>query len=239
MSRARELEEWRWVIAELVTRGWRGLPPAAVVREQVRLALAQGIMTRRQADLILQEYGLSDVRTNPGSTPSRRSQGILLGHLVSMEVRQGARTGTVRGGALYVGWIPSSKTLCLIRKTRQATTRNPISRGVLSLHRRFHNADAQRATTFEWPDPVGKKRPLGRIVALTYKIPKGMKSPQKGRYLWKHEFGDHGERGHGPVRGSGHYPEKLMPLLQVDQAGNMFIKRMPGNRYYVTDWLYW
>lgn len=237
MSRTQELEDWRWILAELANRGWRGLSPQAVVREQVRLGLAKGIMTRRQADILLAEYGLVDVKLNPQG--SRRSQGMLLGHLVSMEVRQGKRTGTVRGGSRYVGWIPSTKTLCLLHRTNQTTTRNPISSGVLSLHRRFHNADAQRATTFEWPDPTGTKRTLGRIVSLTYKIPKGMKSPEKGRYLWKHEFGDHGERGHGPVRGSGHYPEKFMPLLQVDQADNLFIKRMPGNRYYVTDWLYW
>jgi hypothetical protein len=30
-----------------------------------------------------------------------------------------------------------------------------------------------------------------------------------------------------------------MPLLQQDRAGNLYIKRVPGNKFYVTSWIYW
>lgn len=177
------------------------------------------------------------VKTNPAA--GKGPEGVLLGKLVELEVRQGNRIGKVKGGSLFVGWIPSRKALCLIKKTKQPRSSNPVSGTTLAAHKRFHNAPAQKASVFEWPDAVGARTDVGRIVSLTYRIPKGMKSPEKNRYLWKHEFGDHGERGHGPVRGRGNYPTTLMPMLQKDAKGNLFIKRLPGNKFYVTDWLYW
>jgi hypothetical protein len=166
------------------------------------------------------------------------AQGMLLGHLVSLEVRQGGRIRKVSSRGAYLGYLPGSKTLCVLKgKVRSAGKQ--VSGGILRLHKQFHNCPPAAANVYEWPDPRGEKRSVGRIVAVTYKIPKGMKSPKKGKYLWRHEFGDHGERGHGPAGNSGNYPEKFMPLLQQDRAGNLYIKRVPGNKFYVTSWIYW
>ncbi len=70
--------------------------------------------------------------------------------------------------------------------------------------------------------------------------PRHIPSLQKRHSRWVHEFGDHGESGHGAhdgrIKG---YPTKLMPMLCRDSAGNFFIKRKPGNKYDVTEWIYW
>jgi hypothetical protein len=171
------------------------------------------------------------------SNPGRESQGILLGRLVSLEVvtPSGIKQHAAKGK--HLGYLPGSKTLCVMINPRRST--GPISSKIASLHKKFHNAAPSKASVYEWPDPKGGMRTIGRISALTYAIPPGLRSPEKNKYLWHHEFGDHGERGHGPVRDSGNYPQKYMPLLQIDSAGNLYIKRMPGNKFYVTDWLYW
>ena len=192
--------------------------------------------------MVQEEGAVASVKRNrkKKKTKSRKnppSEGMLMGNLVSIEVRVNGRKKTIRPRGKYLGYLPRTKTLCIMHNPRS----NPgsLSSSVNNLHRKFHNAGPTKVTMFTWPDPVGRKQNIGRIVAITYKIPKGMKSPDKKRYLWHHEFGDHGERGHGPVEDSGNYPEKLMPMLQVDSKGNFFIKRMPGNKFYVTDWLYW
>lgn len=178
---------------------------------------------------------LDHKRRNPAN-PSR-SEGMLLGALEELEVRRDGETRKLKTKGAYLGWIPQGKDLCILRKTAKRGTK--VSASIKKLHREFHDAAPQSCQQYEWPDVVGKLEPVGRIVALTYRIPKGLKSPQKDQYLWHHEFGDHGERGHGTARGSGNYPEKYMPMLLIDEAGNLYIKRMKGNRYYVKKWLYW
>lgn len=175
----------------------------------------------------------TDFRRNPAS------EGMLLGELVEMCVRTpNGREQTIKPVGKLIGWIPSSRTLCVLKKRRGKVV-NHLSTSVVNLHKRFHNSRPTKAAQYEWPDPAGSKRAIGRIVSLTYRIPKGLKSPEKTKYIWHHEFGDHGERGHGPVGESGDYPETLMPTLQKDERGNLFIKRNPGNKYYVKEWLYW
>jgi hypothetical protein len=110
---------------------------------------------------------------------------------------------------------------------------------VKSLHRKFHGVDHSRVTVYDWPDPVGRLKKVGLLKAFTYGIPKGLASPEKSRCLWRHEFGDHGEWGHGPVSGDRGYPQKYMPQLLVDTKGHYYIKRRRGNRYVVTEWIYW
>lgn len=165
------------------------------------------------------------------------TEGMLMGRLVSLEVMINGRKKTIKPKGKYLGYLPRSRTLCVMQNPK--TNPGNLSGSVTKLHKQFHNAGPTKATRFTWPDPVGRKTDVGRIVALTYAIPKGLESPDKKNYLWHHEFGDHGERGHGPVRSSGHYPVSLMPMLQKDSRGNLFIKRMKGNKFYVTDWLYW
>lgn len=175
------------------------------------------------------------------SNPTRSNpqyEGMLMGRLVSLEVLVNGSRKTIRPSGRFLGYLPGNKTLCVLKKTSKAAPDSVASR-VDKLHRRFHNCGPTKVTMWEWPDKKGRLKDVGRIVALTYSIPQGLRSPDKAKYLWHHEFGDHGERGHGPVRGSGNYPQKYMPTLQEDRAGNLYIKRMPGNKFYVTDWLYW
>jgi len=166
------------------------------------------------------------------------AEGMLMGRLASLEVRINGRKQTIKPKGKYLGYLPWSSTLCIMHGPKSMNL-DGLSGSVTKLHKQFHNIGPTKATRFTWPDPVGRKTDVGRIVALTYSIPDGLQSPDKKNYLWHHEFGDHGERGHGPVGESGRYPESLMPMLQKDSRGNLFIKRMKGNKFYVTDWLYW
>lgn len=137
----------------------------------------------------------------------------------------------------FLGWLPARRDLIIM--TRMVGRASQVSPSVVKLHRRFHNADPKNASTFEWPDRRGRLTDLGLVVSLIYTIPPWLRSPEKKRYQWNHEFGDHGERGHGIDHGRGNYPERYMPLLQIDEAGHFYIKRRRGNRFYVKDWLYW
>lgn len=177
-------------------------------------------------------------RSNPAKKASSSKSGVIMGRLAQVVVRAPDGTEAVfkPKGAL-LGWIPQGKQLVVLKDGRRG--QGLLSVSAAKIHRQFHNVDPTRADLFEWPDPVGRKRDVGKVVSLLYTIPPWLRSPEKDKYRWNHEFGDHGERGHGPVRGSGNYPEKYMPTLQVDDAGNLYFKRNPGNKYYVTDWLYW
>lgn len=191
------------------------------------------------------------LKTNPGGNPGHKKsnptltaktlpstrQGVLLGRLVELELAAGAGSKFIRPRGVYLGYMPKSKDLCLMSKTSVKASR--VSPYIRTRHRRFHGVPATKATVFDWPDKEGRLRDVGRIVSLTYEIPKGLKSPEKGRYRWRHAFGDHGEAGHGRVKGRKRYPVRFQPMLQVDEEGHLFIKRMPGNKFYVTDWLYW
>lgn len=169
--------------------------------------------------------------------PSGKS-GVILGTLDFLEVlRPNGNVTKVGAKGRLLGWLPGSKTLCILNSKRLAKAE--VSSGIAGVHKRFHKVQPTGAHVFEWPDPQGRKVDIGRIVALQYSIPSWLKSPGKAQYKWHHEFGDHGERGHGPTGERGNYPVSLMPMLQEDQAGNLYIKRMPGNKFYVTDWLYW
>ena len=64
-------------------------------------------------------------------------------------------------------------------------------------------------------------------------------SPSKGSHHWIHQFGDRGKRGHelANANESNPYAQRLYPRLDVDGGGNLFIIRLPGNRYVVQDWI--
>ena len=180
----------------------------------------------------------STKRTNPTLAAKRlpRNQGVLLGKLSELELADGK---FIRPRGLYLGYMPHTKGLCLMKKTGIKVT-DKLSSYVRNRHKRFHGVPATKATVFEWPDRDGRLRDIGRIVSLTYVIPDGLKSPDKKRYRWRHAFGDHGEHGRGLTgRRATKYPARYQPMLQIDDAGALYIKRMPGNKFYVTDWLYW
>jgi len=184
--------------------------------------------------------GAFDVNTNPRkrarSNPAS-TEGVLLGSLKELVVRADGEDVTIRPKKSLLGYLPEGKRLVVLKSGRRG--RGDLSQQASKLHTNFHNTKPSRADRFEWPDPVGRRRDVGLIVSLLYTIPPWLESPEKRRYQWNHEFGDRGERGHGYARESGNYPERYMPMLQVDEKGNLFIRRRKGNRFYVKDWLYW
>lgn len=113
------------------------------------------------------------------------------------------------------------------------------------MHRQFHNSEPRKAALFEWPDPRGTLRPVARIKVISYLVPAHIRSPGKRQpngepILWVHAFGDHGESGHGEIEGHlKQYPRRLMPMLCKDAEGNLYVKRLPGNKFRVSDWIYW
>lgn len=157
-----------------------------------------------------------------------------LGTLYELVVRTPSGDKRIRPKGKWLAWDISSRNLVV--GTRRAG-RGELSPAVRALHRKFHNAESRSTTMIEFPDgsPRGTS---GLLVSLTYRVPRGLKSPQKNPYTWIHKFGDHGESGHGAFREGKEYPEKVMPLLVTD-GKSIWIKRRKGNRYYVTDWLYW
>ncbi len=195
------------------------------------------------------EYGHVRRSTKKRSSGKRRSfkrikaggsSGVDLGVLESMELEDGRQ---VRLPGRHLAWMPAQRALAITRKVSARPGR--LSTEARKVHRQFHASEPQRAVAFEWPDQRGKLRVLGLMRKITYIVPKNIRSPDKRQpdgmpIRWVHAFGDHGESGHGPVGGREKvYPQRLMPALCQDQAGNLFIKRRPGNRFNVTDWIYW
>lgn len=178
-----------------------------------------------------------------GETRSKES-GLLLGHLTALVVvTPGGReiaAGDKQLKGWFVGWMPDAKKDFVFVKQAKGRP-GAVSAKVIKVFRQFHNSAPQRASVWNRPDPVGAPTLVGLIKSLTYVIPSWMKSPQKSGYKWVHAFGDHGESGHGPINGRGEkvYPQKLMPAIYQDRAGNIFVKRRAGNKYDVTEWIYW
>ena len=168
-----------------------------------------------------------------------QASGVLMGNLTEIVVRKNGRDTTIRPKGCLLGWIPKGKHVAVLVKAKNPPQAGTVSDTIKKIHKKFHKVDSNKSKMYEWPDIRGKLTEMGRIVSLTYVVPKSLRSPGKNGYRWHHEFGDHGERGHGDVDDSGNYPVKYMPMLQKDSKGNYYIKRMPGNKYYVTDWLYW
>jgi len=169
----------------------------------------------------------------------------MLGDLVELVVvtpsgDRALSTSKLRGK--YLAWLPTKRNFAIVVKTSKAV-RGTLTAKDREVFRKFHKGDPKRAAPYEWPDKIGNLVKIGRLKSLTYVVPESIQSPQKrvpGQITrWVHEFGDHGERGHGEHDASGGYPIRLMPILAKDRRGNLFILRQPGNKYDVTEWIYW
>jgi len=138
----------------------------------------------------------------------------------------------------YVAWLPKKKTLAVVFKRAKG---NPgrLDDDTLKAHQLFHNCAPQRASVFEWPDQKGTLKPFGLLRSITYVVPKSTRSPEKNQYQWVHAFGDHGEEGHGEMTREKTYPDRYKPGIMLDADGNLFIVRRPGNKYFVSTWIYW
>ncbi len=168
----------------------------------------------------------------------------MLGHLVELVVVTPGgdrKAGESRLKGMFLAWLPKTRNFGIVRKTGRRGNPNAITSKDRDVFEKFHQGKVRKAVAYELPDRVGSLRELGRLRSLTYVTPRDIPSLQKRNSRWVHAFGDHGESGHGVHDETREkvYPKKLMPLLCKDSAGNLFIKRMPGNKYDVTEWIYW
>ncbi len=172
---------------------------------------------------------------------SRGVSGVYLGTFEHIELENGR---TIKLPGRHIAWMPGSKDFALVKKASGGRP-GQLSSAVKRIHRQFHESEPQRAVVFDWPDRVGKLRLVGLVRVISYIVPPSVRSPGKRQrdgqpILWVHAFGDHGESGHGELEGrEKQYPPRFMPALMKDEAGHLFIKRRPGNRYNVTKWMYW
>jgi len=167
----------------------------------------------------------------------RSGEGIVLGNLTELVLENGHVIPRSELSGCLLAWVPSRKDLIIVRKGRQG---GRVSSHIQKLHRDFHEVGPSRCSTFDWiPPEEARVHVVGRLRSLKYSIPRTMKSPLKSKYRWDHAFGDHGERGHGPSDGPKRYPRVYMPALCESANGDLYIKRVAGNKYFVKDWIIW
>jgi hypothetical protein len=188
---------------------------------------SQTTVRSRQWVRAIDEYGFSP-------------ETVGLGRLVELRVRSpaGESIRVKPTGARWLAWKPDSHDLVVLHPALPAVRGLP-SEGFRKRHVRFHAAPPAAARIMDWPKPDGQTRPLGLVEAVIYDA-SGIDSPSKGRHQWIHHFGDRGSHHHhhgSAPADPGHFPERVMPHLDVDQSGNLFIVRRPGNRYRVGDWI--
>lgn len=177
-------------------------------------------------------------RTRTGNPRGTGKSGVYLGKLDDMVVEVRGVAKHMKPGSLHVAWVPSKRDLALVVKS--SAKPGTVDAATRVTHQKFHASPMTKAVAYDWPTPVGRLTQIGLIRSLTYVVPQNVKSPTKHGYKWVHAFGDHGESGHGPMRnGEKVYPDSLKPALCKDTRGKLFVCRRPGNKYKVTDWIYW
>ncbi len=158
-------------------------------------------------------------------------QSILgVGRLTSLEILN-PDTGKVtakRVTGKWLGWNPRKRAfvICSVKKRNPAKVSSAIERA----HRKFHLAPSTGSFVIDAPTPKGVLRQVGLLKALTYDVPKQIKSPSKNAAHWHHAFGDTGHKG-------GVYTPKVMPALCLDSKRVPFICRRKGNIFTVDSWL--
>jgi hypothetical protein len=204
---------------------------------------------KQRVAIVLSQERRCGRRTNPRKSAPRsmgkRSIGgvgagaILLGHLTEIVLSNGMKVNEGYLHKLYVAWLPSRKDLVVVKKVNARPGR--VDADAIRRHRKFHGSAPKKAATYDLPERRGRQTQVGLIESLTYVVPNDVDSPEKANISWFHKFGDHGESGHGSVEEGEDkkYPQKYMPMLLTDDAGNLTIKRRPGNKYKVTDWIFW
>lgn len=147
-----------------------------------------------------------------------------LGKLVSIEIKDGKKM------SFRNKWLCWDGRNLLIATVKSGKAKAKLDSKSAARHKRFHGESSVGAMLGDIPDKVGKVTEVGLVEALTYTVPRKIKSPEKNPYHWHHAFGDTGHRG-------GKYPDKVMPMLVKDEAGNLFIQRRKGNIYRVDSWI--
>lgn len=160
-----------------------------------------------------------------------RGAALGIGRLLSLEVLD-PRTGRTRKRTLrgkWLVWIPGKRRFAIGTLRGRAAGRLPAA--VAKAHQRFHGAGSRSVSLIDVPEASGRLQQLGLVKALVYDVPRSITSPGKNPYHWHHAFGDTGHQG------GSDYPTKVMPALVTDRAGNLFIRRRPGNIFTVDTWL--
>jgi hypothetical protein len=150
---------------------------------------------------------------------------LCIGKLIKLELIKPNRKMSLRNK--WLAWDGRNLHVCTVH----GVMKSRLPSALLAKHRKFHNADPKgEPFKGDCPTRQGGIKALGLVKALVYTVPRKIRSPEKNPYRWRHKFGDTGHEG-------GSYPEKVMPALEVDQAGNLFFKRRPGNIYKVDQWI--
>lgn len=160
-----------------------------------------------------------------------------MGTLYNMVYRDERGDHILRPRGRWLAWHPKARAILLCEKRRGRGSR--LSSDVKRIHRRFHDSPTRSSILTEWPQPQGPVKAFGLLRELTYKVPKGILSPQKNPYLWRHQFGDYGQFSHLPPDTDFNCPLRFTPYIAKDSVGNLYIIRRPGNKYYLGKWLMW
>jgi len=161
---------------------------------------------------------------------------VTTGRLVNIEIYD-PDTKKVRKQAFRNKWLassPNGRSMHICKVVRKNTTKK-IPASALKSHKKFHGKNGSgKAWVGDCPEPKGKLKLVGWIKALTYSVPKEIKSPEKNPYHWHHAFGD---TGHHTGKREPSYPPKYYPALYQDSDGNYFIRRRQDNIWKITDWI--
>lgn len=164
----------------------------------------------------------------PKSAPSRAL--LCVGQLRDLEIYDPKTESTkhIKPHNKWLAWDGKQFHVCNVSGQANAD----LPKEVQKRHRKFHQANPQgKPFVGSMPDRSASVRDVGLLKSLVYYVPTKIRSPGKNKYLWHHAFGDTGHKG------GDSYPIKVMPMLQKDSAGNLFIKRRPGNIFKVDQWL--
>lgn len=128
----------------------------------------------------------------------------------------------------WLAWDGKQFQICNVKGQVNAE----LPPNIVQRHKKFHAANPQgKPFLASMPDRGPTVKNVGLLKSLVYYVPSKIRSPGKNKYLWHHAFGDTGHKG------GDSYPTSVMPMLQSDSAGNLFIKRRPGNIFRVDNWL--
>ncbi len=157
------------------------------------------------------------------------SASVGLGRLVAIGYHAGGRHFKlrVRGRGWWLLW--NGRELEIARELLE-TVKGRDARAEKA-HRLFHGAAPNRLEAFEVIEPT-RPRVVGLVEWIEYSKPRRVKSPSKIRAkTWRHWFGDVDDKR------TCFRLDKNRPDLVADESGAVAIRRRPGNRYTVKDWI--
>lgn len=133
---------------------------------------------------------------------------------------------------MMLAWLGSNHRGTLVGlRPDGVTTVTCLSAAAREAHERFHGYAPTRAIA--GISAGTPKQRLGRVVSVQYSIPKAITSNKSGD-AWEHKIGDFGRMG----KGDRSHQSRYWPELWLDAAGIPRLVRVPGNAYYLGEWLY-